>query len=248
MNYQFVSNITFKTDSYKGTQEYTTPIKFDNNRYNYFIKLLNVRFSNNIPNITERLTLSIDGTQQQGAMIEPGIYEIEEILEKVNTAIETQNIKFEVDQTNGKMIAINESAQNHTLSGSLIQSIQFGQFASSITVPTSASISSPSVCSVSDFNFIKLASNIVNPTSYETRGDKLVPSNTIYTFSAAIPKFGFKDFTAFQDIVYPLSNDQLTRIDFLLTDENGRELSLLDGAKSDFSVQAVIVKQLKSIR
>lgn len=255
---QFVSNITFKSDSYEGSYEFATPIRFDNNRYNYFIKILNVRFSNNIANIYETktltATLSPDASASSGVgsasvSIPEGIYEIDDIVNLINEELKLQlgneNLKFVEDAFTGHMQIINSNASSATLSGSLLQVIQLGEFDANVVVNANDLATSPKVVSVSEYNFFKLLSNAIAPTSYEPQGDKFITSNTLYTFSSAIGKFGYKDYTAFQNIVYPLNYEQLQRLDFELTDENGKKLKLLAGAKSDFNIQALIIRTLK---
>lgn len=236
--YQFVSNITLKGDTYNIEQEYNPPLIFDVQRYNYFIKILNVRFSNNVPNITKALTFSIDGLDV--VTIDQGIYEIADIIDIVNPAISTNNIVIAINDYNGHLSISNNDNSDHVIGGSLIESIQFGQFASSVTVQANTSVTSPEMCQVSDSNFFKLCSTSISPTSYESQGDKLIIGNTLYTFAATIEKFGHKDFTAFQDIAYPLYVEQLNRLDFQLTDEHGNSLTPIAGAKSDFNIQAII--------
>lgn len=246
---QFVTNITFKSDSYEGSYEFSTPIRFDNNKYNYFIKILNVRFSNNIANIYTTKTLTVSGVGSASISLPSGIYEINDILnivnEELNIQLGNENLKFVEDEATGKMQIVNENAQNATLTGSLLSTIQLGSFNETVVVAANSFISSPNVIAVSEYNFFKLMSNAIAPTSFEPQGDKFITSNTLYTFSSAIGKFGYKDFTAFQNIIYPLNYEQLQRLDFELTDENGNKLHLLEGAKSDFNIQALIVKTLK---
>ena len=240
MTYHFVSNITFKSDSYEGAQEYSPPLQFDNNRYNYFIKILNVRFSNNIANVVSDLKLLVDGSEVLS--IPSGLYDIDDLIKLANEG--QTEAEFSLNNSNGHMIIKNVSAATHTFSGSLLSSIQFGKFQPT-QVSSGSSAESPSMCQVSDFNFLKLCSNIISPTSYETVGGRLMVSNTLYTFAATIAKFGHKDFTAFQDIAFPLNMDQLQRIDFELLDENGNQLKLIRGASSDFNIQAVVVRTKK---
>lgn len=246
---QFVSNITFKSDSYEGSYEFATPIRFDNNRYNYFIKILNVRFSNNIANIYETKTLTVSGVGSASVSIPEGIYEIDDIVNLINEELKLQlgneNLKFVEDAFTGHMQIINSNGSAATLSGSLLQVIQLGEFDANVVVNANDLATSPKVISVSEYNFFKLLSNAISPTSYEPQGDKFITSNTLYTFSSAIGKFGYKDYTAFQNIVYPLYYEQLQRLDFELTDENGKKLKLLAGAKSDFNIQALIIRTLK---
>lgn len=255
---QFVSNITFKSNTYEGSYEFATPIKFDNNRYNYYIKILNVRFSNNIANIYETktltATLSPDASASSGVgsasvSIPEGIYEIDDILNLINEELKIQlgneNLKFVEDTYTGHMQIVNLNAQQATLTGSLLQTIQLGVFDSTVVVDANSEAISPKVVSVSEYNFFKLLSNAISPTSYEPQGNKFITSNTLYTFSSAIGKFGYKDFTAFQNIVYPLNYEQLQRLDFELADENGKKLRLLNGANSDFNIQALIIRTLK---
>lgn len=253
---QFVSNITFKSDSYEGSYEFATPIKFDNNKYNYFIKILNVRFSNNIANIYETKTLTVTLSPNASASsgvasvsIPEGIYEIDDIVNLVNEELKLQlgneNLKFVEDAYTGHMQIINSNSSTATLSGSLLQTIQLGEFPVNVVVNANDLVISPKVISVSEYNFFKLLSNAIAPTSYEPQGDKFITSNTLYTFSSAIGKFGYKDYTAFQNIVYPLNYEQLQRLDFELTDENEKKLKLLSGAKSDFNIQALIIRTLK---
>lgn len=240
MTYNFVSNITFKSDTYEGAQEYSPPLQFDNNRYNYFIKLLNVRFSNNIANVDSDLKLLVDGNEV--LTIPSGLYEVEDMIKLANDG--QTDAEFALNVSNGHMIIKNITAATHTYTGSLISSIQFGKFGST-QLTTNQTAESPSMCQVSDFNFLKLCSNIISPTSYESVGGKLVVSNTLYTFAATISKFGHKDFTAFQDIAFPLNMDSLQRLDFELLDEHGNQLHLIRGAKSDFNIQAIIVRAKK---
>ncbi len=241
MAYQFVSNITFKTDTYEGVQEYSPPIRFNNEKYNYFIKILNVRFSNNIANVKTDLKLLVDGLEV--LTINAGLYEIEDLITLANDG--QSDAEFSLNVSNGHMNLKNISAASHTYTGSLISSIQFGGFGSIDDLAANADVDSPNMCQVSDFNFIKLCSNIISPTSYESSNGKLVISNTLYTFAATISKFGHKDFTAFQDLAFPLYMETLQQIDFQLLDENGNRLTLIRGAKSDFNIQAVIVRQPK---
>lgn len=239
----FVSNITFKSDTYEGVQEYNPPLRFDNSKYIYFIKILNVRFSNNIPNIKTTLTLVVDGLD--AAVIPVGLYEIKDLIDFVNASQSYFN--FELSESNGHMKIINLDSASHVITGNMLTAIQFGAFASSVTLAGGQSLESPKMCAVDSSNFYKLCSTTINPCAYETdkNSGKMVTTNTLYTFAATIDKFGHKDFTAFQNVQYPIACDQFQRIDFSLTDENGQKLYLLDGAKSDFNVQAVIIKEKK---
>lgn len=247
MNYRFVSNITFKSNTYEGEQEYNPPLKFDNNNYQYFIKILNVRFSNNVANVSQALEL-VNNDGLTIATVQPGIYEINDLIKLVNEQT-TGIVEFKINEFNGKMIAKNLMLDDLYLKGSLFNSIQFGKFENNTHFNPDQSIESPEVCSVSDSNYFKLCSNIIGPSSYETSRDgRLVTTNTLYTFAATIAKFGHKDFCAFQDIAYPLNMDQLQNIDFELLDEHGNTLKLLPGATSDFNIQAVIVKSPKDVK
>lgn len=240
MAYHFVSNITFKSDTYEGAQEYSPPLKFDNNRYNYFIKILNVRFSNNIANVNSDLKLFVDGNEV--LTVPSGLYEVEDMIKLANEG--QTDAEFSLNEANGHMTIKNITAATHTYTGSLISSIQFGKF-TSVELEANEEAESPSMCQVSTFNFLKLCSNIITPSSYESRDGKLIVSNTLYTFAATIAKFGHKDFTAFQDIAFPLNMDSLQRLDFELLDEHGNSLKLIRGANSDFNIQAVIVRTQK---
>ena len=238
--YRFVSNITFKSDTYEGRQEYNPPIIFDNERYNYYIKILNVRFSNNIPNVKNDLVLGIDSTNYT---ISAGLYEVADLLSIIN---EQQNIlTFSINENTGHIIMKNTTSTAHTLSGNMLTSLQFGVFTVS-SIGANETLTSPEMASVSDSNFYKLCSQMISPASYESQNGKLVTTNVIYTFAATIDKFGHKDFAAFQDIAYPLGMEQLQHIDFELQDENGKQVYPISGAKSDFNVQCVIVKERKN--
>lgn len=239
--YKFVSNITFKSDTYQGNQEYNPPLKFDNQKYNYYIKLLNVRFSNNVPNVKTVLKLYSDNVEIASVGI--GIYEVSDLVELVNS--QQSILKFTLNNANGHMTIKNIDTAQHTFSGNLLSSIQCGKFQQTVTLQADETSDSPKMCQVTDFNFFKLTSSIINPAAYESQNGKLVTTNTLYTFAATISPFGHKDFCAFENICYPLGMDQLQFLDFNLVDENGNQLPLLTGSKSDFNIQAVIVKELK---
>lgn len=238
MSYSFVANISFKSDTYGGAQRFSSPLLLDQGRYNYFIKILNVRFSNNIKNVANPLTLSINGTVV--FTLQEGIYEIADIISLVNGA--QSSITLELNNNNGHIQIKNNGGTALTLGGSLLASIQMGSFSTPLSLAGSGSIASPNIAAVSDYNFFKLQSDSIGVSSFETSSDVLNYTNTLYTFSSAIGAFGFKDYVAFEPILYPITADQLNEIDFRLTDEFGNELKLLSGAKSDFSIQCVIVK------
>lgn len=238
MSYSFVANISFKSDTYQGNQRFSTPLLLDQGRYNYFIKILNVRFSNNIKNIVNPLTLSIGGSVV--FTLQEGIYEVEDIILLANSA--QNSITLELNKNNGHVQIKNNGATTLSLGGSLLASIQMGEFKTPLSLAGSSIISSPNIAAVSDYNFFKLQSDSIGVCSFETSSDVLTYSNTLYTFSSSISAFGFKDFVAFEPVLYPITADQLNEIDFRLVDEHGNELKLLSGAKSDFSIQCVIVK------
>ena len=63
-------------------QTFNQPIMLDTQRYNYFLRLLQVQFSNVVPNVEYDLYVKVGGVETK--VVSKGVYEIEELINAFN--------------------------------------------------------------------------------------------------------------------------------------------------------------------
>ena len=75
---EVISQFIMTSHDFKIHQSFNSPIYMDKNKYEYYIRLLQVQFSNVVPNVSEKQYV-------EGQLIcEPGIYSIEDLMTKYN--------------------------------------------------------------------------------------------------------------------------------------------------------------------
>jgi hypothetical protein len=112
-------------------------------------------------------------------------------------------------------------------------------------INTVATITSPNVPTVSDFNFINLTSNLIGSNSYiKTNDDKLTPTLTIYSNSAALQPYSYNEYVSRINMFWPITTYNIQNINFKLLDENLNPLTIMPGSQTDFNVCFAILEML----
>lgn len=217
---------------------FQNPLYLDQTNYRYFLKLLNVAFSNVIPNITE------DQSMNNTIFATAGIYEISDLIKAFNNAF--QGLEMSINANTGKIEIKNNDANDYTInSGTLTSEVYGFDFTYPVVIEAGSSIQASHVVKISTSNFFNLTSSTFGASSFDQTEDNgiLIPTNTLYSFSSAMGAFQFKNWTAVEEVSYPLTMDILQSVNFELTDENGKELQTIPGASTDFKIIARIVRQ-----
>lgn len=97
--------------------------------------------------------------------------------------------------------------------------------------------------SVSTYNKLSLSTNVINFDSYQTDGEYLTIKNQLYSFPANSSAYEFAHYTSVQPLIYSLPPGcrSIDRLTFDLRDEENKELPIVPGSKSDFSVYVQIL-------
>lgn len=239
---EIVQQFVLDSENYNIYLQFNTPIVFDNSRYNYYLKILQVQFSNVVPNVETALYA------ESNLVCDVGIYTVQDVVDNYNSIIKPLiGVEASLDMNNYHIKLTNTLATNTTINGGNLYSSEiFGSFnlSTPLTLTPGQTITSPKIVVVQAYNYFMLSSKNVMGYTSTNRNGVLTPSNCVYTFSSAMDAFQFKTWTAVQPILFKLDGTNVQYIGFEIRDGRDRPITQLMG-QSDFSVTAQIIKKLK---
>jgi len=233
---EVISQFIMTSHDFKIHQSFNSPIYMDKNKYEYYIRLLQVQFSNVVPNVSEKQYV-------EGQLIcEPGIYSIEDLMTKYN-ALTYGKLSF--NNNNGKLILTNDTGAILTITTSNFLSGTICNFTLPINLNAGESTTADKVVKIQDYNYFVLNSGNISGYTYTSISKTPFQScTTIWPFSSAMNPFQFKTWTAVQPIEFNLDGNMLNYLDFEIKDAFGREIKVLLG-ESDFMVTCQIIRAPK---
>jgi hypothetical protein len=231
------------SDTFYAKKVCQTPIPLDIVNYNYYIKLLQVQFSNVVPNITNDLYVK-DGANTAQLVVGPGIYEITNLCDAYN-ALGLGKLEF-ISNT-GKCKLTNDTLATLSLVSDFLTSDRIGFDAAQIaSLAPGDSVVANHVVSIQDYNYFVLTSdNIIGHSmTGKATQDIFEITNTLWTFSSAMAPMKFKTWTAIMPILFRVDAPALQYISFEIRDGNGNKITQ-QVAKSDFHIDCQLVRQRK---
>lgn len=251
------------------------PLVLDNNNYNYYLGLYSFSFLNCSPNVYDHLsfdykiTITHEGTPTTTTYhkdITAGIYDTDDIIDLLNsyfkqtiTGIDYQPLNFEVNpitekteimfnNTDATSLEITEIEiimnQNSILNNDLFR---FNTNNNLIFNSVNFYYQSTLAFRISTYNNVILTSSSI-PGLVSLYGDDngISTSSALYVISSVADPYEMIEYVALQPVEFPINNIfNLSNFQFKLTDENNKDLKLLDGATPDFSVKLAIKRKKK---
>lgn len=247
-NVEVVNQFIMESKTYKARQMFSIPLSMDNQRYNYYLRILNVQFSNVVPNVEVNQGINADGTDY--TIVSPGIWKITNMIDEWNTLgigeltwNDNTGLITLKNSTGSAIVYSNPGSGNNILSSDFFG---FKNMTFPYTLNDGASITASQVGVVQKYNYFILSSGNVNGYTYISRDNKngFLPSTCIYAFSSAMEAFQFKTWTAVQPIQFKLDGDKINHLDFEIRTGTDEEIKTLL-AQSDFMITCQIVKEKK---
>lgn len=218
-----------------------TPLYLNSQNYNYYLKLLQIQFSNVVPNVDKPLYVK-NGYSPEQLVCDIGVYTLETLISKYN-ALGVGKLTY--DDNSGKLTLKNDTGSSMHLISSFLTSNICGFTAAQIAlIANNTEVRAQNVVVIQDYNYFMLSSPNFQGNTYVSKSldsDSLKITNCLYAFSSAIAPFQFKTWTAIMPMLFSIQQDNLQYIDFELRDGLDREISVLMGP-SDFSVSCQIVR------
>lgn len=235
---RIIKQFILASNTFKVSLTLPNPIRLDNPTKKYTLKLVMFQFSNVVPNVKE--DQYVDGTK----IADRGCYEIDELYSLYNQNGNYGQLTLSINT--GKCTLLNNTGNTLTINSSnLLTSKICGNFTLPITLNDGESITSPSTCSVSTFNYFLLSSpNISGFTYTSINSGQLLPSNTLYPVSSAIKPLGFKNWVSVQPVEFFIDSNILNYIEFEIKTSDGQSITdqLME---SDFMITVQIVEYPK---
>lgn len=227
-------------------QTFNQPIMLDTQRFNYFLRVLQVQFSNVIPNVGYDLYVNVGGVET--LVVSKGVYEINELIDAFNDlgvgkmSLNNNTGKIQITNDTLSPITFTKSANHDFLSSEMMG---FDESQYPITLNASESITANNTVKIQSFNYFVLSSGNINGITFTSIDENNIkPTNILYPFSSALKPFQFKTWTALLPVEFKLYSNVINYIDFELKDAYDRPLNNLM-ADSDFMIYCQIVKQRK---
>lgn len=240
---ELVQPFNIESDTFYAKKVLQQPINLDIMNYKYYIKLLQVQFSNVVPNVKSKLYVK-NGLSPEVMVVDIGIYDISQLCDAYNAL---GLGKLEYLTSNGKCKLTNDTGSTINLVSSFLTNEVIGFDATQIAaVADGASVIANHVVVIQDFNYFILTSdNIIgNTLTAKANSNTFQITNTLWTFSSALQPLQFKTWTAIMPILFPFEAQSLQYITFELRDGNGNVLDTLL-AQSDFHIDCQLVKVKK---
>ena len=236
---EVLSQFIMTSHDFKIHQSFNSPIYMDKTRYNYYIRLLQVQFSNVVPNVDTNQYV-------EGQLIcEPGIYSIDDLITKYNALTYG---KLSLNNNNGKLILTNDTGSTLTITSSNFLTSSICNFTLPITLNVNDTITANKSVKIQEYNYFVLNSGNISGYTYTSLDKSPFQScTTIWPFSSAMNPFAFKTWTAVQPIEFNLDGNLLNYLDFEIKDAFGREIKTLL-AESDFMITCQIIRASKTIK
>lgn len=238
---EIITSFVLSSNTFKIHQMLPTPLYMNIQNYNYYLKLLQIQFSNVVPNVDQPLYVQNGGNPPQ-LVCDIGVYTLETLITKYN-ALRVGKLTY--DDNSGKLTLKNDTPNILALVSSFLTSNICGFTATQITsILPGAEVRAQNVVVIQDYNYFMLSSPNFQGNTYVSKNlasDSLKITNCLYAFSSAIAPFQFKTWTAIMPMLFSIQQDNLQYIDFELRDGLDREIKVLMGP-SDFSVSCQIVR------
>lgn len=240
-NYNVVNQFNLESNDFKIHVSFNTPIKFEPN-WTYYIKLLNVQFSNVVPNVETDLYVS--GVK----MCDIGVYNIIQLITEYNNLGSYGELSL--NPNTGKLRLTNNTGSTLTITASTghvdFLTTEIAGFNSLPTnIPNNGSVDADKVVKIQDFNYFVLSSENISGYTYTNMADKnkLAPCNILWPFPSTIQPLATKSWTAIQPVEFELSGSTIQYLDFEMKDGRGRTMTILPTATTDFSLLCQIVRR-----
>lgn len=250
---EIITQFDLKSDTFKVEQMMPSALYLDIDKYNYYIKLLQVQFSNVVPNVKQDLYINIGGSD---ILIAPkGVYENKQLVNAYNDKSGSSHIYGELsfNTMTGKMQLINNSGGTLAFTNlgdkDFMTNSVIGFDASQLTsVLNGANVSANNFMVIQDFNYFVLTSQNIMGNTYtgdeSTSNNQMIIENILYTFSSAIKPLNMKTWTAIMPMLFKIDASSFQYISFQLRTGKGEEITDTMGP-ADFHVLAQLVMQKK---
>lgn len=239
---EIIAPFVLNSNTFKIYNSLTAPLYMDTTKYNYYLKLLQVSFSNVVPNVKENMYVK-DGANPAQLVAGIGVYELSTLIDQYNAL----NLgELEYIETTGKLKLTNNTANTISLVSNFLTSNICGFTAAQIAnITAGSSVIAQNVVVIQDYNYFILSSPNFEGNTYFGKGEgNLILTNCLYTFSSALKPLQFKTWTALMPMLYQIKTDNIQYISFELKDGLGNSIDDIIGP-ADFSVSAQIVRQKK---
>ena len=224
-----------------------TPITLDIMNYNYYIKLLQVQFSNVVPNVDKPLYVK-NGLNAAVKVVDVGIYDMSGLCSAFN-ALGLGTLEYNSGTGKCKLTNDTGNTLNFVNQGAsdFLTSERIGFDAAQLTtVAISGEVIANHVVVIQDYNYFILTSdNIIgNTMTAKSNQDTFEITNVLWTFSSAMIPLQFKTWTAIMPILFKVETPSFQYITFEMRDGNGNKLDTIV-AQSDFHVDCQLVRHRK---
>lgn len=249
---EIITTFDLKSDDFNISLMLPQALAFDIQNYNYYLKLLNVEFTNVVPNVQNDLYINVGGSDV--LIVGKGIYDITQLIEAYNTVSANSNNAYgelKLNSFTGKVTLTNSSGG--TLSFTNLGNRDFltnkviGFDASQLTsIPNAAITTANNVVVIQDFNYFVLTSQNIMGNTYtgNSQNSQMKIANILYTFSSAIQPFKMKNWVAIMPLLFKIEASTFEYISFQIRTGNGEEINdLMD--VSGFHIFCQIVRQHK---
>lgn len=258
MSYKVIRSFILKTNGTRNDVNLTTPVQLNPNK-EYFVRLMSFRFQNVFCNLVGSIiaspnnswTYTYKGTSYalpQSSYLTPAMGELNILYSWLINLIQTQcnceddEVSININSYGKVDYSFSNNFTNINFVGGCLSTDYFGQ-TNSITTNDSTS---PVMPIVSSFNSILLSCSLVGTTSYiQDSNNNLIPSSVICSVNAALEPFELVDYAAIQQIMFPMNGGtNITGFTCELRDDNNKDLTILDGATTDYNLWIEIVERV----
>lgn len=236
---EILFSVSLNSDTSIINSVFNQPLELDQQHYKYYVKLLNVSFSNVFSNVTEKLY--VNGL----LMANTGIYEITDLVSAYNETVGATCGEMGLNINTGLLWIKNDQATDITITTSnFLSSDLGGNFNLPITLHPDEIVYSTTVPIIQSYNYFILTSQNIHNNAYinSVNPEIMRLSNMLYQFSSAMKAFQFKTWTAIEDISFELNQTLLSKIDFELRTGNDESLENLIIGNTDFNVHLQIIR------
>lgn len=244
---EIIQPFNIDSDTFYMKKTLQIPISLDIMNYNYYIKLLQVQFSNVVPNVDSALYVK-NGLSPAVKVVDVGIYEMTQLCDAYN-ALGLGTLEYISNIGKCKLTNDTGNTLNFVNQGvsDFLTSERIGFDASQLTsVSNGAEVIGNHVVIIQDYNYFVLTSdNIIgNTMTAKSNQETFEITNVLWTFSSAMKPLQFKTWTAIMPILFKVETPSFQYITFELRDGNGNRLNNIV-AQSDFHIDCQLIRQRK---
>lgn len=258
MSYKVIRSFILKTNGTRNNVNLDVPVNLNPNK-EYFLQLMSFRFQNVFCNLVNSIiaspnnswTYTYKGTNYtlpQASYLTPAIGELDVLYTWLINLIKTQcncgesEINININSYGKIDYSFSNNFTNINFSGGCLSSDYFGKMDSI----NSNESTSPVMPIVSKFNSLLLVCSLCGNTTYvQDSNNNLSPTSVICSVNAALEPFEMVDYSAIQQIMFPMnSGTNITGFTCELRDDNNNDLTVLEGATTDFNLWIQIVERI----